>query len=81
MRPWLLTSSSRWQARQREGGAAYLSCCASVWCLCGSAARPACDAHWVALTGRTLAITLLGLCSACQVHGRACRVAVLVRGM
>ena len=36
------------------------------WCLCSSAARPAYNAHWVALADRTLAITLLGPCGARQ---------------
>ena len=37
------------------------------WCPRSSAARSARDARWVVLT-KTRAITLLGLCSVCQVH-------------
>ena len=45
----------------REGGAACPRWCG--WCLCSSAARPACDALWIALAEGTLdlALTLLGL--------------------
>ena len=41
-------------------------CCG--WWLCSSAARPACDAHLVALAERTLMLTLLSLCCAGQVR-------------
>ena len=58
------------------GVAVYLICCG--WCLCSSVARPTCDLHWVMPTGRTLTVTLPGLCSAFQVKLLACRVAVLL---
>ena len=51
-----------------QGGAGWLSCCG--WCVCSSAAQPAGDARWDidVSPGRTLTITLRGLCSARQVH-------------
>ena len=40
------------------------------WCLCSNAARPACacDMHWGVLMKMILTMTLLGVCSVCQVH-------------
>ena len=36
--------------------------------VCRSATRPACDAHWAALTATTLTMTLLSKCGASHVH-------------
>ena len=47
--------------------------------LCRSAARPACDAHWIVSAPRIRAMTLLGRFSLCWMPLRAFRVAVLVR--
>ena len=53
-------------AAPREGDAACLS--GRGWCMCSSAARPACDAHWVVLTTKILTMTLPVLRGVCQMH-------------